>query len=112
LGTLSAKSAATERWPTRGLPTDADSETILFYACEVERLKAMSEYQSIERRQRRSRHLYATMDKFLSNYTMPEDEVLRFFVRGVEDWLFTLCRRPRVERPMLRRRPDVGPLRA
>ena len=79
-----------ERWPTRGLPANADSDTILAaYAPEVERLKAMGGYQSIDVVSVVPDHPdRATMrTKFLSEHTHAEDEV-RFFVRGAG--LFTL----------------------
>lgn len=79
-----------ERWPTRGLAADADGETILAaYAPEVDRLKAMGGYRSIDVVSVVPDHPdRATMrTKFLSEHTHAEDEV-RFFVRG--EGLFTL----------------------
>ncbi len=79
-----------ERWPTRDLPVDADGETILAaYAPEVERLKAMGGYQSIDVVSVVPDHPDRAVmrTKFLSEHTHAEDEV-RFFVRG--EGLFTL----------------------
>lgn len=79
-----------ERWPTRGLPADADGDTILAaYAPEVERLKATGGYQSIDVVSVRPDHPDRAVmrTKFLSEHTHAEDEV-RFFVRG--EGLFTL----------------------
>lgn len=85
-----------ERWPTRGLLADADGETILSaYAPEVERLKAMGGYQSIDVVSVVPDHpdRAAMRTKFLSEHTHAEDEV-RFFVRG--EGLFTLHAADRV----------------
>ncbi|UVO55371.1 acireductone dioxygenase [Sphingomonas sp. SUN039] len=85
-----------ERWPTRGLPADADGDTILAaYAPEVERLKAMGGYQSIDVVSVVPDHpnRAAMRTKFLSEHTHAEDEV-RFFVRG--EGLFTLHAADRV----------------
>ncbi len=79
-----------ERWPTRDLPADADGETILAaYAPEVERLKGMGGYQSIDVVSVVPDHPDRAVmrTKFLSEHTHAEDEV-RFFVRG--EGLFTL----------------------
>jgi 1,2-dihydroxy-3-keto-5-methylthiopentene dioxygenase len=79
-----------ERWPTRDLPADADSETILAaYAPEIERLKARGGYRSIDAVSVVPDHpdRGAMRAKFLSEHTHAEDEV-RFFVRG--EGLFTL----------------------
>lgn len=85
-----------ERWPTRGLAADADGDTILAaYAPEVERLKAMGGYQSIDVVSVVPDHPDRAMmrTKFLSEHTHAEDEV-RFFVRG--EGLFTLHAADRV----------------
>ncbi len=85
-----------ERWPTRVLPADADSDTILAaYAPEVERLKAMGGYQSIDVVNVVPDHPDRAVmrTKFLSEHTHAEDEV-RFFVRG--EGLFTLHAADRV----------------
>jgi 1,2-dihydroxy-3-keto-5-methylthiopentene dioxygenase len=85
-----------KRWPTRGLPADADGETILAaYASEVERLKAMGGYQSIDVVSVVPDHPDRAVmrTKFLSEHTHAEDEV-RFFVRG--EGLFTLHAADRV----------------
>lgn len=79
-----------ERWPTRDLPADADSDAILAaYAPEVERLKATGGYRSIDAVAVVPDHpdRAAMRTKFLSEHTHAEDEV-RFFVRG--SGLFTL----------------------
>ncbi len=79
-----------ERWPTRELAADADSDAILAtYAPEVEQLKAKGGYRSIDAVSVVPYHPdRATMrTKFLSEHTHAEDEV-RFFVRG--EGLFTL----------------------
>ena len=78
------------RWPTRPLPADADGATILAaYAPEVERLKAMGGYRSVDVATVVPDHpeRAAMRTKFLSEHTHGEDEV-RFFVRG--EGLFTL----------------------
>jgi 1,2-dihydroxy-3-keto-5-methylthiopentene dioxygenase len=93
---LAEISVTFERWPTRGLAADADGDTILTaYAPEVERLKAMGGYQSIDVVSVVPNHPdRATMrTKFLSEHTHAEDEV-RFFVRG--EGLFTLHAADRV----------------
>ena len=85
-----------ERWPTRRLPADADSDTILAaYAPEVEHLKAMGGYQSIDVVSVVPDHPERAVmrTKFLSEHTHAEDEV-RFFVRG--EGLFTLHAADRV----------------
>ncbi len=85
-----------ERWPTRGLPAGADGDTILTaYAPEIERLKAMGGYQSIDVVSVVPDHpdRAAMRTKFLSEHTHAEDEV-RFFVRG--EGLFTLHATDRV----------------
>ncbi len=85
-----------ERWPTCGLPSGADGDTILTaYAPEVERLKTMGGYRSIDVVSVVPDHPdRATMrTKFLSEHTHAEDEV-RFFVRG--EGLFTLHAADRV----------------
>ncbi len=85
-----------ERWPARGLPAGADGDSILTaYAPEVERLKALGGYQSIDVVSVVPDHPdRATMrTKFLSEHTHAEDEV-RFFVRG--EGLFTLHAADRV----------------
>jgi 1,2-dihydroxy-3-keto-5-methylthiopentene dioxygenase len=95
-GALTEIGVTFERWPTRGLPADADGDTILAaYAPEVERLKAMGGYQSIDVVSVVPNHPdRATMrTKFLSEHTHAEDEV-RFFVRG--EGLFTLHAADRV----------------
>lgn len=79
-----------ERWPTRGLPATADSDAILAaYALEVDRLKTMGGYRSIDVVSVVPDHPDRTVmrTKFLSEHTHAEDEV-RFFVRG--EGLFTL----------------------
>jgi 1,2-dihydroxy-3-keto-5-methylthiopentene dioxygenase len=79
-----------ERWPTRDLSPDADSDTILAaYAPEVERLKAKGGYRSIDAVSVVPDHpdRAAMRTKFLSEHTHAENEV-RFFVRG--EGLFTL----------------------
>lgn len=85
-----------ERWPTRGLAADAGSEAILAaYAPEVERLKAMGGYRSIDVVSVVPNHPDRAVmrTKFLSEHTHAEDEV-RFFVRG--EGLFTLHAADRV----------------
>jgi 1,2-dihydroxy-3-keto-5-methylthiopentene dioxygenase len=85
-----------ERWPTRWLAADADGDTILAaYAPEVERLKAMGGYQSIDVVSVVPDHPDRAVmrTKFLSEHTHAEDEV-RFFVRG--EGLFTLHAADRV----------------
>ncbi len=85
-----------ERWPTRGLASEADSETILAaYAPEVKRLKAMGGYRSIDVVSVVPDHPDRAVmrTKFLSEHTHAEDEV-RFFVRG--EGLFTLHAADRV----------------
>lgn len=74
-----------ERWPTR----DVKGDILEAYAPEVERLKAMRGYRSIDVVSVVPEHPdRATMrTKFLSEHTHAEDEV-RFFVRG--QGLFTL----------------------
>jgi 1,2-dihydroxy-3-keto-5-methylthiopentene dioxygenase len=89
-GALAEIGVTFERWPTRGLPADADGDTILAaYAPEVERLKAMGGYQSIDVVSVQPDHPDSAVmrTKFLSEHTHAEDEV-RFFVRG--EGLFTL----------------------
>lgn len=79
-----------ERWPTRDLPEDAQSDAILAaYAPEIDRLKREGRYQSVDVVGMLPDHPErATMrTKFLSEHTHAEDEV-RFFVRG--EGLFTL----------------------
>jgi len=79
-----------ERWPTRDLPADLHSDTILAtYAPEVEQLKARGGYRSIDVVTVAPGHpdRAAMRSKFLSEHTHAEDEV-RFFVRG--EGLFTL----------------------
>ena len=85
-----------ERWPTRALPAGADADAILAaYVPEVERLKVMGGYQSVDVVSVVPDHPdRATMrTKFLSEHTHAEDEV-RFFVRG--EGLFTLHAADRV----------------
>jgi 1,2-dihydroxy-3-keto-5-methylthiopentene dioxygenase len=85
-----------ERWPTRDLPADADSDRILAaYAPEIARLKARGGYQSIDVVSVVPDHpdRAAMRTKFLSEHTHAEDEV-RFFVRG--EGLFTLHAADRV----------------
>ena len=85
-----------ERWPTRGLAADADSDAILAaYAPEVERLKARAGYQSIDVVSVVPDHPDRAVmrTKFLSEHTHAEDEV-RFFVGG--EGLFTLHAASRV----------------
>jgi 1,2-dihydroxy-3-keto-5-methylthiopentene dioxygenase len=85
-----------ERWPTRTMPVNADSDTILAaYAPEVERLKAQGGYQSIDVVNVVPDHPDRAVmrTKFLSEHTHAEDEV-RFFVRG--EGLFTLHAADRV----------------
>jgi 1,2-dihydroxy-3-keto-5-methylthiopentene dioxygenase len=85
-----------ERWPTRGLPANADSAAILAaYAPEVERLKVMGGYRSIDVVNVVPDHpeRAAMRTRFLSEHSHAEDEV-RFFVRG--EGLFTLHAADRV----------------
>lgn len=85
-----------ERWPTRTLSPEADSDSILAaYAPEVERLKTKGGYRSIDAISVVPDHpdRAAMRTKFLSEHTHAEDEV-RFFVRG--EGLFTLHAADRV----------------
>jgi 1,2-dihydroxy-3-keto-5-methylthiopentene dioxygenase len=85
-----------ERWPTRPLSPDADSDAILAaYGPEVERLKAQGGYRSIDAVSVVPDHpdRAAMRTKFLAEHTHAEDEV-RFFVRG--QGLFTLHAADRV----------------
>jgi 1,2-dihydroxy-3-keto-5-methylthiopentene dioxygenase len=85
-----------ERWPTRDLSPDADSDAILAaYAPEIERLTAKGGYRSIDAVSVVPDHpdRAAMRTKFLSEHTHAEDEV-RFFVRG--EGLFTLHAADRV----------------
>jgi 1,2-dihydroxy-3-keto-5-methylthiopentene dioxygenase len=89
-GALAEIGVTFERWPTRGLPADADSDAILAaYAPEIEWLKAKGGYRSIDAISVVPDHpdRAAMRNKFLSEHTHAEDEV-RFFVRG--EGLFTL----------------------
>jgi 1,2-dihydroxy-3-keto-5-methylthiopentene dioxygenase len=93
---LAEISVTFERWPTRDLPAEADSDTILAaYAPEIARLKARGGYQSIDVVSVVPDHpdRAAMRTKFLSEHTHAEDEV-RFFVRG--EGLFTLHAADRV----------------
>ncbi|MFZ4745292.1 MAG: 1,2-dihydroxy-3-keto-5-methylthiopentene dioxygenase [Sphingomonas sp.] len=93
---LAEISVTFERWPTRDLPAEADSDTILAaYAPEIARLKARGGYQSIDVVSVFPDHpdRAAMRTKFLSEHTHAEDEV-RFFVRG--EGLFTLHAADRV----------------
>ena len=93
---LAEISVTFERWPTRDLPADADSDTILAaYAPEISRLKTRGGYQSIDVVSVVPDHpdRAAMRTKFLSEHTHAEDEV-RFFVRG--EGLFTLHAADRV----------------
>jgi len=95
-GALAEIGVTFERWPTRALVADADSDAILAaYAPEVERLKANGGYRSIDAVSVVPDHPdRATMrTKFLSEHTHSENEV-RFFVRG--EGLFTLHTADRV----------------
>lgn len=85
-----------ERWPTRELAPDADSDTILAsYAPEIERLQTKGGYRSIDAISVAPDHpdRAAMRTKFLSEHSHAEDEV-RFFVRG--EGLFTLHAADRV----------------
>jgi 1,2-dihydroxy-3-keto-5-methylthiopentene dioxygenase len=74
-----------ERWPTR----DAGGDVLAAYAPEIEQLKAMGGYRSIDAISVTPDHpdRAAMRTKFLSEHTHAEDEV-RFFVEG--EGLFTL----------------------
>lgn len=74
-----------ERWPTR----DAGDDVLAAYAPEIEKLKSLGGYQSIDCIAVVPDHpdRAAMRAKFLSEHTHAEDEV-RFFVEG--EGLFTL----------------------
>lgn len=74
-----------ERWPVR----DAGGDALIAYAPEIERLKALGGYQSIDVVSVTPDHPERTAmrTKFLSEHTHAEDEV-RFFIEG--EGLFTL----------------------
>ncbi len=74
-----------ERWPTR----DAGGDPLTAYAPEIEKLKAMGGFQSIDCISVLPDHpdRAAMRTKFLDEHTHAEDEV-RFFVEG--EGLFTL----------------------
>lgn len=79
-----------EQWPSRPLPADADSESVLeAFSPEVEKLKAENGYQSVDVLRLSPDHPEkdALRQKFLSEHRHSEDEV-RFFVEG--EGLFTL----------------------
>ena len=80
-----------ERWPTR----EVTGDILAAYAPEVERLKALGGYQSVDVVSVTPDHpdRMAMRQKFLSEHTHAEDEV-RFFVRG--GGLFTLHAADRV----------------
>jgi len=89
-GHLASQGVLFERWGTRDLPTGAGQDVILAaYAPEIERLKALGGYQSVDAMSVAPDHpdRAALRTKFLSEHTHAEDEV-RFFVDG--EGLFTL----------------------
>ena len=88
-GALAEIGVTFEHWPTRPIASNVTGDILTAYAPEVERLKALGGYQSIDVVSVTPDHpdRAAMRQKFLSEHTHAEDEV-RFFVRGAG--LFTL----------------------
>ena len=84
-GALGEIGVTFEQWPLRA----AGGDTLAAYAPEIERLKAMGGYRSVDVVSVKPDHpdRAALRAKFLSEHTHAEDEV-RFFVEG--EGLFTL----------------------